>query len=171
SIYAARRREFSDTDLWRQFFTDADVIKSLDEMLSHYVGPSSDRQVTSETKLPITILTKLVSGEIDLGGAPDERVSQVARAADTLLGLQKMTMCVAIDNIDEHFRFLSDEFGSEKALEKLLGTMRGAVTDVRRVIILLCCTTDVHQIIVKTATDRTHLRRIEPQREVLHELS
>jgi hypothetical protein len=171
SIYAARRREFSDTDLWRHFFTDADVIKSLEQVLSHYSGPSRDRQVTPEIKLPVTLLTKLVDGEIDLGEAPDERVSQVARAVDALLGLEKMTMCVAIDNIDEHFRFLSDGYGNEKALEKLLGTMRGAVTDVRHVIILLCCTTDVHQIIVKTATDRTHLRRIEPQREVLHELS
>jgi hypothetical protein len=166
SIFEARREEIDESDLWRNLLWTEDAVKKLRKVLT------TDKIETSNIRSDIKgNLTKLLEGTLQIESLPSNALHEVAVGLSELLVKENAGICLAIDNVDEHFRFLSDKYGKEKALERFFGTLRSITTGLKQIVVLLACTSPVYEQIKAVEVDRTFARRIEYREEMLKELS
>jgi len=166
AIYNARHEEIEEKDLWLQLLFNNDAIHKLRQILS--IAKIQSFPIRQDIK---TNIISLLNGSLEIKSLDPTMLHQIGETLSELLVHAGAGMCIAIDNIDEHFRYLSDKYGKEKALEKFFGMLRSLTAGVRQILILLACTTPVYSEIKSVTVDRTHARRIEFQEQTLKELT
>jgi len=175
AIYKARASEFAERDLWVELFSDLDVITRLREILPQERIKTSGKEESLRLKL-----LELWQGSLKVDTLDDNTSHRLGTALCDLLVSQNASICIAIDNVDEYFRYLSDKcdrdygagVGKEKAVEKLLGIIRSLTADEPLgILALLCITTDVYRDMKAAPTDMTHRRRFLEAPTELKELS
>jgi len=163
AIYKAFRCEFEERDLWVELFSDVDVISRLREILPQDRIKTSSKEESLKARL-----VELCQGSPKADQLDDKTLHRAGTALCDLLVSQNAGICIAIDNVDEYFRYLSDKCdreygagtGKGKALEKLLGTIRSLTAgEPLGIVTLLCLTTDVYRDVKEAPADMTHLRR------------
>lgn len=173
-IYRARREEITERDLWTSLFLNDDVLKKLKELL--HIDKIQNSKIRQDAKQAII---KLLQGESQIDLLTDKVLHVIAEGLSELLIEENAGMCIAIDNVDEYFRFIVEKYeqeygkeqGRNKALASLFGTLRSVTTGLKQILLLLACTTPVYTEIENAGADRTHARRVEFQAERLKELN
>jgi len=166
TIYNARREEIEEKDLWIQLFLGDYTIRKLRQIIP--LAKLQASKIRSDTKINIS---RLLEGNFRVDEVDGKILHDMAEGLSELLVDENAGMCIAIDNIDEHFSFLNDKYGKQKALERLFGIVRSVVTGLRQIVVLLACTTPVYTQIRDADVDRTHARRIDFQDITLSELT
>lgn len=173
-VYGARREEIDEKDLWTSLFLNDDVLRRLKQIISiDKVQKSKIRQDAKQ------IIVKLLERELQVDLLDSKTLHVVAEGISELLVEENAGMCIAIDNVDEHFRFISEKYemeygkeqGKTKAIASFFGTLRSVTTGLKQLVLLLACTTPVYTEIENAGADRTHARRVEFQAERLKELA
>jgi len=166
TIFEARREEIDESDLWRRLLWTDDAVQKLRSILT--INKIQASNIRSDIKGNII---KLVEGTLQIESLTSNTLHEIAVGLSELLVTENAGICLAIDNVDEYFRFLSDKYGKEKALERFFGTLRSVTTGLKQIVILLACTSPVYEQIKAIEVDRTFARRIEYREEMLKELS
>lgn len=124
-------------------------------------------------------LTKLFEGQLDLYALDTKVLHSMVEGLSKILVKEKAGICVAIDNIDEYFRAMTEKFGEKYEKEEarnrvaanLLGAVRILTAGLEQIVVLLACTRDVYDQIMQARVDVTYGRRIEAQQRTLQELN
>lgn len=173
-VYGARREEIDEKDILTTLFLNDDVLERLRQIIQ--IENVSNSKIRRDTRQNII---KLLEGELQVDSLRSNALHQMAEGLSELLVKEDAGICIAVDNVDEYFRFISEkyekEYGKEqakaKAITSFFGTLRSVTTGMRQLILLLACTTPVYTEIENAGADRTHARRIEFQAERLQELT
>jgi hypothetical protein len=169
-IYRARKEEITEKDIWISLFSNDYVL--------HRIKSISSNQTESFT--PQTNIAKLLAGQLDLEALDTKRLHALAESLSDLLERQNTGICIAIDNLDEYHRAMTDEYsikyGSEGVTDRvatnLLSTIRTLTETLNQICIFLACTKDVYDKIKPYASsDATYGRRLELQDRTLQTLS
>jgi len=174
AIYEAFHYEFRERDLWVELLASNDAVVKFQQIVTESdIAASGLRPDTKEH------LLKLKEGSLRSDRLDDGTLHAIGKGLSELLITRDAGICIAIDNLDEYIRFLSDKYevefgkgqGRTKALEKLLGTVRSLTTGLPQIVVLLAMTTPVFTGIEKETVDMTHLRRFVGPPTILRELS
>jgi len=174
AMYEAFHYEFKERDLWVELLSENDAVVKLQQIVSE-----SDLAMSGLRPDIKEYLLKLREGSLRSDRLDDATLHAIGRGLSELLITRNAGICIAIDNLDEYIRFLSDKYETEfgkgqgrpKALEKLLGTVRSLTTGLPQIVVLLAMTTPVFREIEKATVDMTHLRRFVGPPTILRELS
>lgn len=174
AVYDARGEEIDEKDLWINFFWGEDVLDTLKQIV--------DVTRVKNSKIPLPIqnnLIKLLEGQLDYGALDSKSLHNMAEGLSKLLVKENAGICIAIDNIDEYFRVMTqkyqEKYTKEEARDRvaasLLGAIRVATAGLEQIVVLLACTEDVQRQISEARVDVTYGRRVEVQQKKLQELS
>jgi len=166
TIYEAGRSTFESRDLWYRFLSDQSALTRLRSLLTAEEIENAGLSATMKKTL-----LELVGGEKSIYELPDEVYRDSISNLSRLLSSKNVGICLAIDNVDEHFRFMAEKVETRKIVDRLAGVLRDTTVGVKQIAILLGCTTTVYDDITKTPADMTFLRRVESQDIKLQELS
>lgn len=165
--YEAGRSAFESKDLWHRFFSDELARARFRSLLPlEEIERADMRKATKQTAL------NLLSGEQSVYDLHEELCRDSLEALSDLLTSKRLGICIAIDNIDEHLRFMEEKIDPSKVVNRLAGVLRDTAVRLKQIAILLGCTTDAYRkITLETAPDMTFLRRVESQEITLRELT
>jgi len=174
AVYDARGEEIDEKDLWINLLWDEDVLDTLKHII--------DATKIKNSRIPLPVqngIIKLLDGQLDYGTLDGKSLHDIAEGLSKLLVRENAGICLAIDNIDEFFRVMTqkyqEKYSKEEARDRvaasLLGTIRVATAGLDQIVVLLACTEDVHDKISEARVDVTYGRRVEAQEKKLQELS
>lgn len=125
TVYRARHEEVEERDLWTALLLNDNVLQRLKELI-----PLNDVQ-NSRIRLDAkqTIL-KYLQGNLNIDLLDTTTLHIMGESLSELLVKKNAGICLAIDNIDEYFRFIVEKYRKEVETENLekhqgiLGTLR-----------------------------------------------
>jgi len=174
AIYTARNEKINEKELWTNLYWSSDVLNTLKQLLSE--SKIKNANIHPETQRN---LIKYLQGTLNLSSMDEKSLHEMSRSLSKLLVKEQAGICIAIDNIDEYMRTMEREYQKMYPREEavnivandLFGTIRNAIEGLDQIVILLACTQDVYDQLMKARIDLTYGRRIEAQQKRLQELS
>jgi len=182
STYSAGEERITPEILWRDFFSNTDVVSRLNQILKPKEVESINFPHLGMKEAIITYLKDPLSVQ----RFESRKLRRLAEGISNLLYYKGAHMCMVIDNTDEYFRWLNslrtktsseknkDTFGvepTEDDLSTFFGTLRNTATNMQAFLLLVACTQPAYTHIKNITVDRTHAGRIIYQSEILGPLT
>jgi len=184
SIYSAGEEKITSQVLWRNFFSNIDVVNRINNLLKIWEVENYKFSKIGMKELLLSYLNdpnKVLSFN-------SIQLRDLAIGLSELMNLKNLHICIVIDNIDEYFRWLNNQrknisitvsiedisYGvnpNEDDVNTLFSTLRNIATNMQGFLIIVACTQPAYVPMKNVSVDRTLASRITYQDNLLGPLS